>query len=412
MMRDRTKRLLVIFLAGMFLIHAVVFWSMRDRLRAGYPDFTIFYAAGKIVRQGMGSQLYDSALQLRTQLEFAPRVEIRQAALPYNHPPVEALLFVPLTWLPYFAAYLLWDVVNILVLAALPFLLRPHLPLIGHAPGAFWFLLSLGFFPVFIVLLQGQDSILLLLLLTLSFVALKKNADVLAGCWLGLGLFRFHLVLPLLLILLLYRKRRAICGFALVAVALGLISLAVVGWKQALAYPAWVWNVEKVMGQGTTLVSAMPNLRGLMHSIGLGQASQIAATSVIVLLSTALLLVAAIKWNLAATHALFDLGFSLAVVTTVLVSHHVLPHDLCLLLLPVLLVANHFLELPRGWKRLAGLFPILVLFFTPVNMLLWFRYGHFSLLAPVLLLWWWGIARELSAQKLRSQRNSAVVEPA
>jgi hypothetical protein len=409
MPKQRAKRFLLVFLAGMFLIHALVFWGLRGRLREGYPDFTIFYAAARIVRHGMASQLYDSALQFRTQQEFASRVEIRQAALPYNHPPFEVLLFVPLAGLPYFAAYLLWDLLNLLILAALPFLLRPHLALMQRAPGVFWLFVSLAFFPVFIALLQGQDSLLLLLLLTLTFVALKKKADFSAGCWLGLGLFRFHLVLPLLLILLLHKKRKAIFGFALVAFALGLVSIAVVGWQQALAYPAWVWHVEKVMGQGAALVATMPNLRGLIQAIGLMHASQVAANSVLAILSAALLLVASAKWNFAATGAVFDLGFSLAVVTTVLVSYHVLPHDLCLLLLPVLLVANHLLELAQSGRRLALLAPMVVLFFTPVLMLLWFRYGQFSLLAPVLLLWWWGIAREISA---RSQKTSAVPESA
>lgn len=347
MSKERTKRFLLIFLAGMFLIHALVFWSLRDQLRKGYPDFTIFYAAGRIVRQGMASQLYDSALQFRTQQEFASRVETRQAALPYNHPPFEVLLFVPLAGLPYFAAYLLWDLLNLLILAALPFLLRPYLPLMQRAPGVFWPFVSLAFFPVFIALLQGQDILLLLLLFTLTFVALKKKADFSAGCWLGLGLFRFHLVLPLLLILLLHKKRKAIFGFALVAFALGLISTVVVGWKQALAYPAWVWHIERVMGQGATLVATMPNLRGLMQSIGLAHASQATANSVIAILSAALLLVTSAKWNFAGSGAVFDLGFSLAVVTTVLVGYHVIAHDLCLLLLPVLLVANRFPSLCR-----------------------------------------------------------------
>lgn len=394
----RAMRLAVIFLAGMTLIHAAVFWSQRDQVRAGYPDFTIFYAAGKIVRQGMAVQLYDRAVQFRTQQEFAPRVDIRQAALPYNHPPFEALVFVPLTWLPYFAAYIVWDVVNILILSALPFLLRPHLAVMQRLPWVFWLLLSLAFFPVFVVLLQGQDSLLFLLLLTLSFLALKKEADFRAGCWLGLGLFRFHLVLPLLLLLLLRGKRKVVLGFGLVAIVLALISVAVVGWQQALAYPAWVWNVERVMGQGATLVSSMPNLRGLVESVGLSQVTKTGANSVTAILSIALLLGAALKVRFSVGAALFELSFSLALLTTVLVSYHVLPHDLCVLLLPVLLLINYLSEHPPARGRFSLSVPILVLFFTPVDLLLWFRYGRISLLAPLLLLWWWGIASEISRQ--------------
>jgi len=180
------RTLLTLFLAGMLSLHLLLAWDATDLIRKGYPDFTIFYSAGKIVRQGLGSKLYDEQTQYRVQQEFAAGVSIRQGPLPYNHPPFEALIFVPFTWLPYFTAYLLWDLVNLLILVALPSLLRPHVPLLQRVPVAGWLFVSLAFFPVFVALLQGQDIILLLLLFTLAFVSLKSRADFAAGCWLGL----------------------------------------------------------------------------------------------------------------------------------------------------------------------------------------------------------------------------------
>jgi len=40
--------------------------------------------------------------------------------------------------------------------------------------------------------------------------------------------------------------------------------------------------------------------------------------------------------------------------------------------------------------------PMLLLFVSPIQMLLLQKYGKLSLLAPVLLLWAWGLAREIS----------------
>src|SRR5580704_9332227 len=92
-------KLLVIFLTGMVLMHALVFWSLREKIRQGYPDFSIFYTAGTIVRQGLAGRLYDTGLQFQIQRQFASQVFIRQGALPYNHPPFEALIFAPLALL-------------------------------------------------------------------------------------------------------------------------------------------------------------------------------------------------------------------------------------------------------------------------------------------------------------------------
>ena len=388
-------KLLVIFLTGMLLLHALVFWSLREKIREGYPDFSIFYTAGTIVHQGLAGRLYDTALQFTIQRQFASQVFIRQGALPYNHPPFEALIFAPLASLSYPTAYVLWDLVNLVMLAALPFLLRPYVPLLQRKSIVFWWLASLAFFPVFAALLQGQDSIPLLLLFCLAYIAFRKNQHFAAGCWLGLGLFRFHLVLPLILILLLHRKGKTLMGFLLVAVVLGLVSVEVVGWKEALHYPVYVWGIENSTGSTTSLIAAMPNLRGFVHMfIPWTPRVEIAVSFV----SAVLLLLTSLRWDDSTTGRRFDLSVSLATVATVILSYHVLAHDLCLLLLPLLLLSNDFVQtgLPKAGNRIAVLAPMAALSVSPLLMLLWFRYGEFSLIAPVLLFWFYGISRELS----------------
>jgi len=375
-------------------MHAFLFWSLRHEIQNGYSDFAIFYSAGRIVGQGQGNDLYDSALQFRTQQEFAPEVPIRQGALPYNHPPFEAIMFVPLTRLGYFPAYVLWDLLNLLTLASLPFVLRPHVPLLRRLPASYFLFSTAGYFPIFLALLQGQDIILLLMLFSLTYVALKKNVDFTAGCWLGLGLFRFHLVLPIVLILCLKKKRQVAVGFAIVALFLGLISIAVVGWKGTLAYPSYVLHLEAVGGHGAIVPSTMPNLRGLLdillplHSYLLGVGLTLASSLVLFFLASA-------KWKGDTTGANFDLSFSLIMVVTVLVSYHALAYDLSLLLLPILLVLNYLQTSASGRRPFALLAPVCVLFFGPLLMFFSFRTRQSSLLALVLLFWVWGLRHEI-----------------
>jgi len=107
-------------------------WTDRDLVRKGYPDFTIFYSAGTMVQSGMAASLYDERAEFQTQRQFAPEVSTRHGALPYNHPPFEAVLFVPLSFLAYLPAYLTWDAVNLGLLVLALLLLRRHVPICQH----------------------------------------------------------------------------------------------------------------------------------------------------------------------------------------------------------------------------------------------------------------------------------------
>jgi hypothetical protein len=221
---------------------------------------------------------------------------------------------------------------------------------------------------------------------------------------LGLGLFRFHLIAPIALVLLLQNRRKALSGLVAAACALGLLSIAIVGWRETLAYPTYVWSVEQAMGRGAIVPADMPNLRGLADTLLTPLASKSLVTVIVAAVSIVLALLMSAKWKLSSEGARFDLGFSLCLVVTILVSYHAFAYDLSLLLLPVLLVANYL----RGavsmskWNRFALLAPVCVLFFSPLLMVIWWQYGHLNLLAPVLLLWAWGMASAISTEEVRA----------
>lgn len=392
-------------IVGMLCIHGVLFWKARVLIRQGYPDFTIFYTAGKMLRQGLGHRLYDSALQYEVQQTFAAGVRIRKGPLPFNHPPVEALIFEPLASLDYPAAYLVWSGINLAILGFLPFLLRRHIPVLAQCPAFVWVLMFLGFFPVLVALLQGQDVILLLLLNALAFAALKRNADTLAGCWLGLSVFKFQLIIPLVLILLCWRRTKVLQSFVVVAAGLTAMSVAITGLAGALRYPGFVLHVEKFMERDRIAVD-MPNLRGLLE--GWSFARGFPGAHVITIAFSIGLLVWVIVKGRGRTPSSqrferdfdldFDLRFSVAMVTAVLVSYHAFPYDLSLLVIPLLLVVNYVIATAslHRYRSRALMVPMGLLFLTPVYLLLWIRLDHFNLFANVLLLWTWGIAREIS----------------
>ncbi len=386
-------------LAGTLAIHAFLFWHDRALIAKGYPDFTIFYSAGLMVRQGLGHELYNDIEQSRMQKSFAPAVEIRQGPLPYMHPPFEALIFAPLTLLSYPAAYAVWGLLNLCMLALGPVLLRQSVPVLWRQPCVVWWLAELAFFPVFMALLQGQDVILLFLLESLAFRALVRNSNFLAGCWLGLGSFKIHLIFPIVLIVALGWKRpKILLGFLATCFCLSAISIAIVGWPQAVRYPQYLFHLESVGANGAIMAAIVPNLRGLLEGWKMS-AGLLHAFAVLTLILSLVLL----AWAIAISRKYFSsqigLLFALATTTSVLVSYHTFLSDLILLLVPLAASLSFTGSSRLQWSRdLPFLVPAGLLLFTPVYLLLLFRFEHLNLLAMILLLWLYGIQRRIKAE--------------
>jgi len=366
-------------------IHVFFLWSVRGRVQKGDPDFTAFYTAARILREGRSANLYDPATQNAVQFEFATNQDIRHGPLPYICPPYEALVFVPLTFLPYAQAFLLWNGLNLAMVALIAVLLRRSLTSLQDIQLWEWILGLLAFFPVFINFLQGQDAILLLLLFILGFRALDRDADFLAGCWFGMAVFKYHFVVPLILILALWKGRKVVLGFAATASAATLLSLTIVGWRGALKYPAYAWFVVSVPGHGQTPIGLMTNLVGL--AIGWPILEPIAGPLRLLAIAASMALLIAVmhmrRWViLPGNKAAFRLGFAGAVIATVLVPYLTNTHDLCLLVLPLALLADycasHWSERQVVRPLLVQLIPVLI---SPLWILLWLWGGKLNLFA-------------------------------
>jgi len=385
------------YLAGIVVIHLTVLWNLRQMIWKGYPDFTIYYCAGAMVRHGLGRELYDDVAQFNVKREFSPEVATRVGTLPYNHPPFEAVLFTPLTYFSYRGAFIFWDLLNLAMLMALPFLLRPQLLSQQDFSWRLWVTANLAFFPVFFALLQGQDSILLLFLYTLGCVDLAKGNDARAGAWLGLGLFKPHLVVPFIFFMFLCGRRKMLYGFLPVAAALGLLSAAIVGWQGLSSYPQYVLHLEAMMAQGAIVPSDMPNLRGVLYLL-LRWEPNVGVISMT--LSVCIFLFAVWQGHKIGHGSLFPWQFALAVVTTLIVSYHSLGYDLSILLLPVVLLVQELKKgsQPREWSRIVIMVAVAVLFFSPLQLLLLLRFNHLALVGWAAFLLLVGIAAQISAR--------------
>jgi glycosyl transferase family 87 len=373
----------------MVILHVVVLWQEWPLIPTGFPDFGIFYTAGTILRQGRGAELYNDELQQTVHSSFAPAVGPRGSIVPFVHPPFEAVFFRPIAAFSYLTAYFLWSGINLGMLVIVALVLRKHLPRLGVLPVWLWLLAGIGFFPIFVALLQGQDSILVLLCYCLAFVALRRDSEFEAGSWLGLGLCKFHLVLPFLFAPLVQKRMKLIAGFLLVGAALTLVGVAAVGWHGLASYPGYVWRAEHTSQYKWNLTHRInPNVRALVLDVW--PPGSKAARVAILAISIVVIGVAAYIWRLAwsAGSKARQLAFALNLVATLLLGYHTFVHDLSLLFLPILCAADALLTtaLLRPWQKLALWASVAILSFSPVYLVLLLRFSQLQLITLVLLL--------------------------
>src|SRR5581483_9579773 len=219
-------------------------------LATGGYDFRQVYAAAYMIRTGHGNELYDYNAQKEFQNALVSREDV---ALPFVSPAYEAWVLAPLSLLPFRSAYCAFLGLNLIALWLCFALLRPWMgnlrAIYPWLPGA----LFLGFLPVATALIEGQDSVLLTLLLTAAFVCLIRNRNFAAGILTGMGLFKFPIVLPIALLFLLWRRWNFLFGFALAAGALAATCVWLTGVPQTKLYAETLLSVAGITPIKTAL---------------------------------------------------------------------------------------------------------------------------------------------------------------
>lgn len=363
----RQLRIALAFTATVLL--AMLFLQLLDPEFNG-DDFLAMYAAGSLVHQGHGAQLYD--LQAQARME-APLVK-HQGLVLIVHPPFEAVAFAPFTALPFAAAYILWGVVNILLWLLFAHLARRFAP-VPRQPFRY-LLLCFGFLPLWLALMKGQTISLLIVLYCLTFLSLQKGHDFRAGAFLGLGLFRFQLVLPFALVCLLRKKWRMVAGFGAVAILLALASLPAGGPSGVLSYFRLLHYVIKhpvIPGYRAISPSDMASLRGLFSALLAGSRGEKWTPAAVALASFLLIVFTAWRWR---QHDRDEgggsagLAFAATLAVTQLTAFHLYLYDLSLIVPAALLVfASPQWSQKSAWRTVLTA-SLGILYFPPVYFLL------------------------------------------
>ncbi|MGH9579140.1 MAG: glycosyltransferase family 87 protein, partial [Terriglobales bacterium] len=148
-MNNPPLRLWWLVLAALLAVEAFAIYYFRDRIRKGETDFASFYAAGRVVQQGQGRELY----RYETQREFQKEFPSRSVPLLFYHPPFQLVMFLPLAWLPFAWAYAVWLLACVLMVAGLGLLRHPEdewRPPPDWASAVPRMVAAFAFFPVFL----------------------------------------------------------------------------------------------------------------------------------------------------------------------------------------------------------------------------------------------------------------------
>ena len=101
----------VVLLVLMSALLVFLAWPVRDLVATGANDFLSFYAGARLVGT---PDLYNGAAVRRFQTR---EIGIPSDTLPFTLPPYYAVMLWPLGRLPYFPAYVIWQVLNVAALA-------------------------------------------------------------------------------------------------------------------------------------------------------------------------------------------------------------------------------------------------------------------------------------------------------
>ena len=303
-------------------------------------DYIAFHAAGRLLLNGRGSDLYDRSAVMSVQDGF-----LAGRALgffdAFRNPPFAALPFVPLALIDLVPGFVVWSLLSLGCLGLGLRLLLDEIPSLKPR----WrglVILVFAFAPVFFGLIDGENGTVSLLLFVLIYRALVRNQDKQAALWAALGLFKPQLFFVFPVVLLARRGWTALLVYALAAFGLAGISWALVG-PDGLA--AWLRIlIEPESGQVLVNAWRMVSLKSFLDTLLPGQ--QAVALGLYVPASVLLLVVLFRRW--ADRRAPLQMLWIFTSLVAVLVDPHLVDYDLTVLV-PAGVFAALLVPTVRWW---------------------------------------------------------------
>ncbi|MGE3809714.1 MAG: glycosyltransferase family 87 protein [Gemmataceae bacterium] len=315
-----------------------------DRPTSGINDYFQEYIGGWMVRQGDHARFYDP--------DYANLVEHDsdvtgfhwpgESYLPMIYPPFYYLLVAPLSFLPLRVAATLWLGLISLCLAATIWLWLRAFP--GRARADWLIPAALLFPPTIENLTSGQKATILLLILTATFLLLRRGSHFVAGFVFGLVAFKPHLGLLVGLVFLCKGQWRFVAGSLLMVALLVALSFAVGGDVCAQYAERGKSMAQYIETPGYDL-SRSHSWYGFFRLYLAGaQLATVQTLTLAAALATLAILAFLFRGRLETGSPTFAIQYSGLIVALVVLSPHLYTYDQTLLLLPMFLTLMTLLE--------------------------------------------------------------------
>ena len=321
-------------------------------------DYLQFYASGITLRQGQADRLYDFEYQAALEQQIAgPGLSSFHA---FITPPFLAWLFVPLSSLPYAWSFILWSGSSLVLLWA-------SLRFLGSARPGKTFLWSLCWYPVFTAVSFGQNSLLSLLLLSLTYRLWMRRQPFSAGLAASLVLFKPQLLLGVAILWLVdWRKDwKALMGLLTGGGALLALTLALMP-EAASEYLSLAANfLPGLIYQEQFPLYHLHALRGFLILLLPGMTSLVEIVALIASLAAVVIFVRIIR----RTSPQPAIQYAAAISLTILITPHAMIYDWALLLIPAILFWQNHPQLKLYWRSIFAILWVVTLLSGPLTYL-------------------------------------------
>jgi len=375
--------------------------SQRDKLITIFGGFLVIVGLLQYIYNyrslatipGDFSQDYYAAWMLRTERSIYTKVSQADLAATGStvdatllvsnyHPPFDAVMFIPLTFLSYKMATTLWSMLSLGLYLLIGVVLVRECNLKLTDPWRIVLLGSALCWPPFQGhIAVGQLSLLLTAMIVVGWMLLRHQYNVLAGVCFGIASL-IKLFPGLLLLYLLLARRWHSLGAMIVTIGLGTVfTLAFVGLPDMLHYINYVAPHDVLLfGPYPTNVSINGTFGRLLINGGwvtpIVTAPQLASILTLISNAALLLLLMQMLWVRKPSQPKMDTAFAFTCVAMLLISPISWEHAFPLLALPLgLLLRDHqVLRVPGQTSMLLGIFILISwpLFQTARILLSWY----------------------------------------
>ncbi|MCF6277202.1 MAG: glycosyltransferase 87 family protein [Anaerolineales bacterium] len=317
---------------GIILLGAIYLFLWFTQIKSptlySTADFIAFYAAGQVAQKEGATQVYDLEKQYQVEQSVSNRPFAFEETYPYNHIPYLIPLLEAITSSNYTASFTRWALLLITVAIGGVVVLMRSLP---HTKDRILTAIGLFlFFPSIISIIQGQDSVILLLGAALWMDGLLHDRDKEAGLGLALITVRPHIAL-LLAIPTLMKRKQAFVWFEFGGILLAVLSFLLIGINGTRDFIHRLTLSSR--GTGFQMQSA-----AMFNTVGiLSRWLPSISPDTLEIIGWALFLVAIIVlafiWH--KSNTIDERHITAAIIISILAAPHLHYHDLALLLLPI-----------------------------------------------------------------------------